>query len=72
MKETWKDIKEYEGLYQVSDMGRVRSLNRYVNSKNGSQSLKKGRVLKPRGRGDYVAVILYNNGKLNHTMYIDW
>lgn len=29
--ELWKDIKGYEGFYQVSDMGRVRSLNRIDN-----------------------------------------
>ena len=28
MKEIWKDIKEYEGLYQVSNLGRVKSLKR--------------------------------------------
>ena len=28
-KEVWKDIKGYEGLYQVSNLGRVRSLDRY-------------------------------------------
>ena len=28
MTETWKDIKNYEGLYQVSNLGRVRSLPR--------------------------------------------
>lgn len=27
MKENWKDIKGYEGLYQVSDRGRIKSLN---------------------------------------------
>lgn len=31
MKEIWKDIKDYEGLYQVSNLGRVRSL-RYHNT----------------------------------------
>lgn len=30
--EIWKDIKDYEGLYQVSNMGRVKSLN-YHNTK---------------------------------------
>ena len=35
-KEIWKDIPNYEGLYQVSNLGRVRSL------------YNKGRVLKPR------------------------
>ena len=27
MKEVWKDIAGYEGLYQVSNLGRVKSLN---------------------------------------------
>ena len=29
--EIWKDIKGYEGLYQVSNYGRVKSLARFVN-----------------------------------------
>ena len=30
MCEVWKDIKGYEGYYQVSNIGRVMSLDRYV------------------------------------------
>lgn len=30
MEEVWKDIPGYEGLYQVSNLGRVKSLERYV------------------------------------------
>ena len=33
MKEVWKDIKGYEGLYQVSNLGRVKSLDRIVYQK---------------------------------------
>ena len=33
MEEVWKDIPEYKGLYQVSNLGRVKSL-KYSNSKN--------------------------------------
>lgn len=33
--EIWKDISEYEGLYQVSNLGRVRSLERIIVNKNG-------------------------------------
>ena len=43
--ETWKDIQGYEGLYQVSDLGRIRSLGRICNSKNDSKSKKKERIL---------------------------
>ena len=30
MKEIWRDIKDYEGLYQVSNLGRVKSLRRNI------------------------------------------
>lgn len=43
--ETWKGVRGYEGLYEVSDLGRVRSLGRTVPSKNGSTQRKKKRIL---------------------------
>ena len=45
--EEWRDIEGYEGLYQVSNEGRVKSLERYVNG-NGRGCLKliKERILK--------------------------
>lgn len=50
MKEIWKDIKGYEGYYQVSSFGRVRALNRVVNYKdmygNISKRFIKGKMLK--------------------------
>lgn len=45
MEEIWKDIKGYEGLYQVSNLGRVKSCDRYMNNKYHTKTLKKGRVL---------------------------
>ena len=44
--ELWKDIKGYEGRYQVSDIGRVKSLERIVIRKNGSKQYRKERILK--------------------------
>ena len=49
MKEIWKEIKDYEGLYQVSNLGRVKS----------STKILKNRLSK---RGYYI-VTLYKNGK---------
>lgn len=46
MDEIWKDINGYEGYYQVSNLGRVKSLDRLVNSKNNSKRLSKGYLLK--------------------------
>lgn len=34
MIEIWKDIKNYEDIYQISNLGRVKSLNREVIQKN--------------------------------------
>lgn len=45
-KETWKDVTGYAGLYQVSDLGRIRSLSRECKAKNGSKQRKRARILK--------------------------
>lgn len=42
--EIWKPVPGYEGFYEVSSIGRVRSVDHYVNSGNG-RKLRKGRVL---------------------------
>lgn len=34
IKEEWRPVKDYEGLYEVSDWGNVRSLDRYNTQKN--------------------------------------
>ena len=58
--ELWKDVKDYEGLYQVSTLGRVRSLDKYVNTKNRNVD----KVLKPAyDKNGYLRVYLYKNGK---------
>jgi len=52
MSEVWKDIPGYEGKYQVSDLGRVRSLDREVIYKDGRIGSYKGQILKPRNVGN--------------------
>ena len=34
-QEIWKDIKGYEGFYQVSNFGRIRSVDRIVITQDG-------------------------------------
>jgi len=46
MQTTWKDIIGYEGLYQVSNLGQVRSISRTVYEHNGKRKSLKGQVLK--------------------------
>ena len=56
-REEWRDIKGYEGLYQVSSIGRVRSLNYYGTA-------GKIKVLKNKKDKDgYLTVNLYKNEK---------
>ena len=64
MEEIWKDIKGYEGLYQISNLGRVRSLDMMANSKNGSKRFVKGKIKNPfLNQGGYLQVHLSKNGK---------
>lgn len=44
--EKWIDIEEYEGIYQVSNFGRIKSLDRYVEYKDGRTRFFKGKIRK--------------------------
>ena len=66
MEEIWKDIEGYEGIYQVSNLGRVRSLDRKV-----WNYTKKGRILKSHSNGHgYQNVSLHNKNKIEKHAYI--
>lgn len=57
MAEIWRDIKGFEGIYQVSNMGRVKSLNRY----DLRGRFIKEKILRPRiNRCGYCYVNLYS------------
>lgn len=63
--EQWKDIPNYEGLYQASDLGRIKALSKIRNhSSNKSVFLKKEKILKQSISGKYLQVGLYFNLKL--------
>lgn len=47
-KEEWRDIKGYEGLYQVSNIGRIKSLYGW----NGKEYIKREKILNPYNRKD--------------------
>lgn len=46
-KEIWKPIKDYEGIYEVSSLGRVRSLDRMVDRGKQGSCIYPGVMLKP-------------------------
>lgn len=60
--ESWKDIKGYEGYYQISDLGNVKSLERKSKGLSGSIRILKERLLRPSGgTGNYLKVVLVKN-----------
>ena len=50
MQEIWKDIKNFEGCYQVSNLGRIKSLPKEYIMPNGSIGIRKEKILKPLKR----------------------
>lgn len=65
--EIWRDIKDYEGLYKVSNLGRVRSVDHLVNKWNGVRMVK-GIIRKPvEHKNGYLQVMLCkdNHSKLH-------
>lgn len=63
MEEIWKDIEGYEGKYQVSSLGRVRSLDRVVFGKSGSRFTRKSRMLKLNKNSRYLMIGLRDYGQ---------
>lgn len=55
MEEIWKDVKGFEGFYQISSLGRVKSLPR-----NGT--INSERILKPNNVRGYLQVVLNKKG----------
>ena len=67
IEEIWKDIEGYEGLYQVSSEGRIKSLSRLTS--NGRKIAD--RILTPyKNRDGYLQLKLYKDGKyINHKIH---
>lgn len=64
MNEMWKDVVGYEGLYQVSNTGKVRSLDRYVPHKTLGKKFYKGRIMATHTTNSgYLCVNLSKNNK---------
>ena len=61
--ENWKPVVGYEGLYEVSDLGRVKGVARVVEGPNGSRLLKKRILKQSKDRNDYLTLTLCRDGK---------
>lgn len=63
MEEIWEPIPEYEGYYEVSNTGKVRSVTRtIIFNKTNAQHIYYGKELSLNKRGDYLRVCLTKNG----------
>ena len=63
MEEIWKPVTGYEGLYEVSNLGRVKSVERWVKRSDGHKNHILERIIKvfPQNSG-YLQVGLHKNG----------
>lgn len=72
-EEKWMSIQDYEGLYEISNFGQVKSLDReFTSISKGKFCVKrwKGRILKPKYRKDgYVNITLAKHG-INKVLFV--
>lgn len=62
--EVWKDVVGYEGAYEVSNLGRIRSLDRYISGAFNSKRFIKGVEIKSSLTGNgYLGFNLVKDGK---------
>lgn len=62
--EVWKDIKGYEGIYQISNLGRVKSLERTVESGNKMRNLKETIRTPVKHKLGYMGLNLSKDSKI--------
>lgn len=74
-KEIWKSIPNWEGLYEVSSLGRIRSLDRYIFGRHptGKKLFRfyRGRILSPSKNKKYARIVLSSpsKGKISATVH---
>jgi hypothetical protein len=70
-EEVWKDIEGYEGKYQVSNLGRVKSLSRYFSHwRGGTRKVQDKISMGKKKNNGYLYVTLFkNNIRNNHHVH---
>jgi len=62
--EVWKDVPEYEGYYQVSNFGRIKSLQKRRGGRYGVITIYREHIMSPSENGNgYKMVFLFKNGE---------
>lgn len=65
--EKWRPVREWEGLYEVSDQGRVRSVTRTATNFNGNTYTVQGRLRRSPAGTDGHHVVSLSNGQRRDT-----
>lgn len=65
MSEIWKDIPGYEGIYQISSLGRIKSLERKIKTSKGERIVKE-KIKKLETNGKYILIKLCKNSIIEH------
>jgi len=71
VSEEWRPVPGFEGLYEVSSQGRVRSVDHYAPVRGGSVRLVRGRIRKLQtGSGGYLKLMLSKGNVItNHEVH---
>ena len=62
-KEIWRDVVGFEGLYQISNLGRIKSLPRLTNFGNRKKHIKEMFLSVAKGKRGYLVVVLTKQGR---------
>ena len=68
--EIYKDIFGYEGLYQVSNFGNVKSLNRIILRSDGRKRTIKEKIKEGTHNKGYKRIVLYDNNSVGKSCYV--
>ncbi len=63
MEEIWKDVEGYEGLYQISNLGNVKSLERTIVKSYGTIQVRHERIMAKRESADGYYIAKFNVDK---------
>src|SRR5699024_5513207 len=69
--EVWKPVKGFEGFYEISNTGRVKSLER-ISRRNNKPYKKKEKILTPIPMGNYLGIQLAINKNTRNVISTDW
>lgn len=68
--EIWKPIKDYDNVYEVSNMGRIRSVTRIIIQKNGNLHQRHGKIIKSHANKNnglqQVMLVIHTHYKMHY------